>query len=122
VDTKIKSRLDFDGKQLFRLLGFNVRYNSEVMNLESRSSSAEALRIARTNLEFMLSKVRKDAKTIFLTSTFPKEGKTFVSVNLAATFALSGKKVLLIGMDIGNLDWTRVFKLARTWFYKLFIF
>jgi capsular exopolysaccharide synthesis family protein len=42
------------------------------------------------------------AKTIFLTSTFPKEGKTFVSVNLAATFSLSGKKVLLIGMDVRN--------------------
>ncbi|MFT5253945.1 MAG: tyrosine-protein kinase Etk/Wzc, partial [Flavobacteriales bacterium] len=31
-----------------------------------------------------------------------KEGKTFVSANLAAAFALSGKKVLLIGMDIRN--------------------
>jgi Mrp family chromosome partitioning ATPase len=36
-----------------------------------------------------------------LTSTFPK-GKTFVAANLAATFALSGKRVLLIGMDIRN--------------------
>jgi capsular exopolysaccharide synthesis family protein len=42
------------------------------------------------------------AKTIFLTSTFPKEGKTFVAVNLAATFALSGKKVLIIGFDVRN--------------------
>ena len=51
----------------------------------------------------MLSKVPENqAKTLFLTSTFSKEGKTFVSVNLAATFALSGKKVLLIGMDIRN--------------------
>jgi capsular exopolysaccharide synthesis family protein len=51
----------------------------------------------------MLSKAEEgQAKTLFLTSTFPKEGKTFVSANLAATFALSGKKVLLIGMDIRN--------------------
>jgi capsular exopolysaccharide synthesis family protein len=51
----------------------------------------------------MLSKVVEgQAKTIFVTSTFPKEGKTFVSANLAATFALSGKKVLLVGMDIRN--------------------
>jgi Mrp family chromosome partitioning ATPase len=35
-------------------------------------------------------------------TTFSNEGKTFVSANLAATFALSGKKVLLIGMDFRN--------------------
>jgi capsular exopolysaccharide synthesis family protein len=35
-----------------------------------------------------------------MTSTIPGEGKTFLSVNLAGIFALSGKKVLLIGMDI----------------------
>jgi Mrp family chromosome partitioning ATPase len=40
------------------------------------------------------------AKSIFLTSTIPGEGKTFLSVNLASIFAHSGKKVLLIGMDI----------------------
>jgi capsular exopolysaccharide synthesis family protein len=46
--------------------------------------------------------VEGQAKTIFITSTFPKEGKTFVSLNLAATFALTGKKVLLLSMDIRN--------------------
>jgi Mrp family chromosome partitioning ATPase len=51
----------------------------------------------------MLTKVSDGiAKTIFVTSTFSNEGKTFVSANLAATFALSGKKVLLIGMDFRN--------------------
>jgi Mrp family chromosome partitioning ATPase len=50
----------------------------------------------------MLTKVSDGiAKTIFVTSTFSNEGKTFVSANLAATFALSGKKVL-IGMDFRN--------------------
>ena len=105
LDTKIKSRLDLDGKTLIPFIGDVPTSDSpsEIIQSESRSSSAEALRIIRTNLEFMLSKVPDGvAKTIFLTSTFPKEGKTFVSANLAATFALSGKKVLLIGMDIRN--------------------
>ena len=39
-------------------------------------------------------------KTIFVTSTIPKEGKSFVSLNLASILALSDKKVLLIGMDL----------------------
>jgi capsular exopolysaccharide synthesis family protein len=105
LDTKIKSRLDLDGKTVIPFIGDVPTSDSpnEIIQSESRTSSAEALRIIRTNLEFMLSKVPEGiAKTIFLTSTFPKEGKTFVSVNLAATFALSGKKVLLIGMDIRN--------------------
>ncbi|MFV8360181.1 GumC family protein [Flavobacterium sp. LS1P3] len=105
LDTKIKSRLDLDGKTLIPFIGDVPTSDnpSEIMKSESRTSSAEALRIIRTNLEFMVSKVPDAlAKTIFLTSTFPKEGKTFVSVNLAATFALSGKKVLLIGLDIRN--------------------
>ena len=105
LDTKIKSRLDLEGKTLIPFIGDVPTSDtpSEIIKSESRTSSAEALRIIRTNLEFMLSKVPDgQAKTIFLTSTLPKEGKTFVSANLAATFALSEKKVLLIGMDIRN--------------------
>jgi len=105
LDTKIKSRLDLEGNTMIPFIGDLPTSDtpSEIMRPESRTSSAEALRIVRTNLEFMLSKVPEGmAKTIFLTSTFPKEGKTFVAANLAATFGLSGKKVLLIGMDIRN--------------------
>ena len=105
TDTKIKSRLDLEGKSQIPFIGDVPSSDSptEVIQLASRSSSAEAMRIIRTNVEFMMSWVEEaKAKTIFLTSTFPKEGKTFVSANLAATFALSGKKVLLIGMDIRN--------------------
>jgi tyrosine-protein kinase Etk/Wzc len=103
LDTKIKSQLDLEGKTLIPFIGDLPTSDTpyEIIKPESRSSSAEALRIIRTNLEFMLNTVPEaKAKTIFVTSTFPKEGKTFISVNLAATFALSGKKVLLIGMDI----------------------
>lgn len=105
LDTKIKSRLDLEGKTIIPFIGDVPTSGSpsKIIESSSRTSSAEALRIIRTNLEFMLSKVPDAiAKTIFVTSTFPKEGKTFVSANLAATFALSGKKVLLIGMDIRN--------------------
>ncbi|UFH35735.1 GumC family protein [Flavobacterium acetivorans] len=105
LDTKIKSRLDLEGKTSVPFIGDvpSSEDPSQIMQPDSRSSSAEALRIIRTNLEFMVGKVAEGkAKTIFLTSTFPKEGKTFVSVNLAATFALSGKRVLLIGADIRN--------------------
>ena len=105
LDTKIKSRLDLEGKTQIPFIGDipTSENANELIKTDSRTSSAEAIRIVRTNLEFMLTNVPEgQAKTIFVTSTFPAEGKTLVSVNLAATFALSGRKVLLIGMDIRN--------------------
>ncbi|WP_426484154.1 GumC family protein [Flavobacterium sp. 2] len=105
LDTKIKSKLDLEGKTQIPFIG-DVPTSDDIAELiksESRTSSAEAIRIVRTNLEFMLTKVPEGiAKTIFVTSTFPSEGKTFISVNLAATFALSGRRVLLVGSDIRN--------------------
>ncbi|MNQ55374.1 Tyrosine-protein kinase etk [compost metagenome] len=105
LDTKIKSKLDLEGKTQIPFIG-DVPTSDDIAELiksESRTSSAEAIRIVRTNLEFMLNKVPDGlAKTVFVTSTFPSEGKTFISVNLAATFALSGRRVLLIGADIRN--------------------
>ncbi|MBO9584144.1 MAG: polysaccharide biosynthesis tyrosine autokinase [Flavobacterium sp.] len=105
LDTKIKSRLDLEGKTQIPYIGDIPTSHDKngMLKSESRSSSAEAIRIVRTNLEFMLNKVPSgQAKTIFVTSSFSGEGKTFIAVNLAATFALSGKKVLLVGMDIRN--------------------
>lgn len=105
LDTKIKSRLDLDGKTTIPFIGDVPTSDTpnELVKSDSRTSFAEAIRIIRTNLEFMLNRVPEGtAKTLFVTSTFPKEGKTFISVNLAATFALSGKKVLLVGMDVRN--------------------
>src|SRR5690606_21450366 len=104
LDTKIHSNSDLE-KLTVPFLGDVPRSetSSELVNLHGRSGTAEALRIIRTNLEFMLNRVPEgEAKMIFVTSTLPKEGKTFISVNLATTIAMTGKKVLLIGMDIRN--------------------
>lgn len=105
LDTKVKTRKDLETRFKSPFLGDVPRSLSkgEKLTPGSRSSLAEALRIIRTNLEFMLSQVPKGrAKTIFITSTLPKEGKTFVSINLSKTIAFTGKKVLLLGMDLRN--------------------
>ena len=105
LDTKIKSRNDIVGKVSIPYLGDLPRSkdNEDIIKVDSRSSSAEAIRMIRTNLEFMLSHViQNKCKTIFVTSSIAKEGKTFCAVNLAATIALSEKKVLIIGLDIRN--------------------
>lgn len=52
----------------------------------------------RTNLGFLLGK--KDHNVVVVTSTSSGEGKSFVSINLAASLSLLNKKVILVGMDI----------------------
>ncbi len=105
LDTKVKSRHDIEGKVTIPFLGDlpKSESNEQIIQSNSRSSSAEAIRMIRTNLEFMLSHVPENqCKTIFVTSSIPKEGKTFCAINLATTIALSGKKVLIVGLDIRN--------------------
>lgn len=67
--------------------------------MDDNSSIAEAFRYVRTNINFML-KNENTAKTIFVTSTQSQEGKTFTAINLASSLAISGKKTLLLAMDL----------------------
>ena len=57
----------------------------------------EIFRGMRTNLQFML---KENEKVIAFTSTTSGEGKTFTAANLAVSFALLGKKVIIVGLDI----------------------
>lgn len=117
LDTKVKTRFDITDKFNIPFLGDIPKsfIPNEIIDTTSRTSTAEALRIVRTNLDFMLNQVPDGrAKCIFLTSTIPGEGKTFLSVNLANIFAHSGKKVLLIGMDIRKPKLNEYFGTTKT--------
>lgn len=65
---------------------------------DPKSPISEVFRTLRTNIQFM--DTSKKMKTLLLTSTFPGEGKSWVSSNLAVTFAQAGKKVILIDADM----------------------
>ena len=63
-----------------------------------KSSITEAIKTVRTNLQF--SSVNKNIQTILVTSSVAGEGKSFISANLASTFATGNEKVLLIDCDL----------------------
>lgn len=57
----------------------------------------EIFRSLRTNLQFL---IKQHDKVIMFTSTTSGEGKTFIASNVAISFALLGKKVILVGLDV----------------------
>lgn len=69
-----------------------------VAQKDPKSPIAEVFRTLRTNIQFMNSK--KELQTLLITSTMPGEGKSWISANLATTFAQAGKRTLLIDADM----------------------
>lgn len=65
-----------------------------------RGRAAEEVRRLTTNISFVTPKDLNQPNVIIVTSTNPREGKTTVSVNMAAAFAEKGKSVLLIDADV----------------------
>lgn len=104
-DVKIHNRKDIEGKLSIPYLGdipHSEFVDKVIVKNNTRTSSAEGFRILRTNLNFILPKNTQSqkGKVIFVTSTISGEGKSFVSLNLASTIALTNKKVLLVGLDL----------------------
>ncbi|WP_242928859.1 GumC family protein [Pontibacter vulgaris] len=69
-----------------------------VVTSKNRSPVAELFRLIRANLQFAT--VGSENKVILITSSMGGEGKTFFSINLAASLVLTGKKVVVVGFDL----------------------
>lgn len=82
-----------------------------VIHENKNNMMEEIFRSMRTNLLFMM---KEGQKVIMCTSTNSGEGKTFNAGNLAMSFALLGKKVLLIGLDIRKPRLGKLFELNDT--------
>lgn len=73
-----------------------------VIHQGKRDIVNEAFRVLRTNLEFILdAKEDKNKASVTLITSFnPGSGKTFLTMNTAATFAMKGKRVLVVDGDL----------------------
>ena len=102
LDNKVYSKDDISKIISVPFLGSipsSDKTTSLVVTSIDRTSTSEAFRLIRANLNFIIPKINKGSKTIFVTSTTSGEGKSFISINTAAALALSGNKVLLMGVD-----------------------
>lgn len=119
-DTKVRSRKDLDkvempfageipqvgkrGRLRTNAAQKNKSHKDEkpplaVVEEGKRDVVNEAFRVIRSNMDFMSGK-NKGCQTIMFTSFNPGSGKSFISFNLALSFALKHKKVLLIDCDL----------------------
>ncbi len=78
------------------MAGTDKNINIVIPTQSANFRAAEAYKTLRSNIQFC----GADNKVILLTSSIPNEGKTTVSIMLAAAFAEMGKKVLLIDADL----------------------
>lgn len=106
-DTKVRSRKDLEGLRTPMIgeipIAKNIKKSKEdkaemLIAKGSRDIINEAFRVLRTNIEF--TRIHKDGcNVVAFTSFNPGSGKSFISMNLGATLALKGKRVLVIDGD-----------------------
>ncbi len=95
------------------LLGVIPRYKEElqrsqvVVTQDPKSAITESFRAVRTNLQFISN--TPGAKILSTTSTIPGEGKTFVSLNIAAILTLLNKKVIILDFDMRKPRLDKIF-------------
>jgi capsular exopolysaccharide synthesis family protein len=83
---------------LGRIVGEETLLQPLVFQPHVSSHVAEAYRLLRTNLDF--AGLDKPIRKLMVTSTLPREGKSTTAANLAVVTAESGKRVLLIDLDL----------------------
>ncbi len=116
LDTYIHTRADIRAVCSLPILGDIPKQTSQqekedicIVKDGSRDAVSESFRILRSNID-MLCADREGCQVLMSTSFLPNSGKTFTFANLAASFSIAGKKILLVDLDIRKGSLNRKFK------------
>lgn len=105
LDNKISKPADVEKLSQIPIIGIigksRLNVNLAVFT-KPRSSISESFRGIRTSLQFLYKRDDnpEDTKVTLVTSSVSGEGKTFTAINLASVLSLSGKKTILVGLDL----------------------
>lgn len=101
LNNKVIDKYDIERITNVPVIGYisHNNFKTEIPVREKPGSTmSESFRSIRTALKFLIKD--NNHAIIAVTSTISSEGKTFISVNLATIFAMMGKRVLLVGLDL----------------------
>lgn len=107
---KVLYRQDLEGLTSIPIIGevaFNKSKESLVIEAGKRSFIAEEFRKIRVSLHFL--GIDKEHKKVLVTSSIPGEGKSFIAANLGISNSLTGKKVVLVDLDLHNPGMGKIF-------------
>lgn len=104
MNNKIETRQDVEALTKLPIageIGDAGKKNKElVVTSDNNSPEAEHFRTLRTNISYLTRGIAH--KTLLVTSSKSEEGKSFISLNLANSIAIGGKKVALLEFDLRN--------------------
>lgn len=101
LNDTVRTQKDLDtitNAPLLAGISYNAKSENIVVRKGSRTSIAEMFRLLRTNLQFL--GAGQENKVILITSSTSGEGKSFITINLGASLALSNKKTVLVSLDL----------------------
>ena len=113
LNTTILFRQDIESLTAIPIIGelmFNKSGKPLVVESGKRSYSAEEFRKIRYALNHL--GIGPERKTVLITSSISGEGKSYVAANLAISFSLTGKRVVLVDLDLHNSSLGEVFSFA----------
>jgi len=117
LDNRINNTKDIEKQTdlpLIAVIGKSKAKKDTVVLDHPKSVISESFRGLRTSLRFLFkNKDKKGCKTILFTSSVGSEGKTFNAINLASVMALSGKKTVIVGLDLRKPKLHRSFDVDR---------
>jgi capsular exopolysaccharide synthesis family protein len=99
---KIRTRNDIDKFSSVPILGEIGHSDSKqtlIISSHDRKYISEQFRVLRTSLQYLFTE-KKSAHSLLITSSVSGEGKSFVSTNMAAVMAVSGKKTVILEFDL----------------------